>query len=383
MAPLLLAAVLLAAALADSAGAAPYVPASDSAVLVELPAGTRHVDGSARRLAQQRLDVALPMAQFYIQRSRATGDLRYLGYAEAVLAPWIEQTRIDRSNPSPQALVLHATVQQSLHQFDAALATLDRALALRPDDAQGWLTRATVLRVMGRYPEAADACEHFAAVADVSLSALCRESLRALNGELAAAYQALRQAPMQGLLPAERAWMDAELGEMAVRLGRDSDAERWFLEDLRLSPEDFYVRAAYADLLLKQRRAAEVLKLLHGQDSLEPLLLRIAIAQKMLGDPGFKASSAALEAAFDAEARRGDAVHRREQARFLLEVQGRPDLALAAAALNWNVQREPDDVLVFINAAASAGNPDAARPALDFVRAHGLTDARLSKAGTL
>jgi predicted Zn-dependent protease len=188
---------------------------------------------------------------------------------------------------------------------------------------------------------------------------------------------------MQGLLPAERAWMDAELGEMAVRLGRDSDAERWFLEDLRLSPEDFYVRAAYADLLLKQRRAAEVLKLLHGQDSLEPLLLRIAIAQKMLGDPGFKASSAALEAAFDAEARRGDAVHRREQARFLLEVQGRPDLALAAAALNWNVQREPDDVLVFINAAASAGNPDAARPALDFVRAHGLTDARLSKAGTL
>jgi hypothetical protein len=119
MAPLLLAAVLLAAALADSAGAAPYVPASDSAVLVELPAGTRHVDGSARRLAQQRLDVALPMAQFYIQRSRATGDLRYLGYAEAVLAPWIEQTRIDRSNPSPQALVLHATVQQILHQFDA------------------------------------------------------------------------------------------------------------------------------------------------------------------------------------------------------------------------------------------------------------------------
>jgi len=333
-------------------------------------------------LAQQRLDVALPLAQFYIQRSRSTGDLRYLGYAEAVLAPWIDPG-IDRPTPAPQALVLHATVQQSLHQFDASLVTLDRALALRPNDAQGWLTRATVLRVMGRYPEASAACEHFAEVADASLSALCRDSLRALNGELEPAYAELQQVSTQGMLPAEHAWMDAELGEMAVRLGRDADAERWFRADLQIAPEDFYVRAAYADLLLRQRRAAEVLELLHGQDSLEPLLLRIAIAQKMLRDPGLKASSATLEAAFDAEARRGDAVHRREQARFLLEVEGRPDLALAAATLNWNVQREPDDVLVFVNAAAAAGNPEAAKPALEFVRAHGLTDARLSHAGSL
>ena len=81
--------------------------------------------------------------------------------------------------------------------------------------------------------------------------------------------------------PAERAWRDSELGEMAVRLGRDVEAEHWFQNGLRASPGDFYIRAAYADLLLRNGRTREVLTLLKGQESLKPLLLRIAIAQKM------------------------------------------------------------------------------------------------------
>ncbi len=36
---------------------------------------------------KNRVDVAIPLAQFYIRQSRsASGDLRYLGYAQAVLA---------------------------------------------------------------------------------------------------------------------------------------------------------------------------------------------------------------------------------------------------------------------------------------------------------
>jgi hypothetical protein len=120
------------------------------------------------------------------------------------------------------------------------------------------------------------------------------------------------------------------------------------------------------------------LTLLQGQDSFEPLLLRIAIAQKQLHDPQLAQSSARLEAAFAAEMQRGEAVHRREQARFLLEVRQQPQRALAVASENWAVQREPDDVLVFVSAARAAGNPGAAAPALDFVRSQGLRDARLA-----
>jgi tetratricopeptide (TPR) repeat protein len=357
--------------------ARPYVPTDDEQVLAQLPPGTRHADVFARRLAVDRLDVSVLLAQFYIEQERATGDLRYLGYAEAVLAPWVA-----KPEPVPAALVLQATLQQSRHDFTAALATLDRSLQARPDDPQAWLTRATVLRVLGRYPEARAACAQFALHADASLSVICQQGIEALAGHLANAFQTLSGAPTDGMLNPERAWRLSELGEMAVRLGRDTDAEQDFQNALALSSHDFYVRAAYADLLLRQHRYREVLALLKGEESIEPLLLRLAIAQRQMKDPGFERSREALRAAFSAEADRGEAVHRREQARFLLEVEGRPREALAAATANWQVQREPDDALILVNAASAAGDLAKASPALDFVRSQGQQDVRFSTAAT-
>jgi tetratricopeptide (TPR) repeat protein len=365
-------ATLLAVTGASVALAEPHVPTDDNAVLAELSAGTRYADVSARRLARSRVDVAIPLAQFYIQQSRLSGDLRYLGYAEAVLAPWVKQTP-----PQADVLVLQAALQQSRHEFAASLATLDRALSVRPEDAQALLIRATVLRVLGRYPEASTACERFSRLVETRLAALCIQGLRGLSGQLQSAYSSLAQVSTQGWLNSEKSWLYSELGEMAVRLGREQEAERWFGQDLRLSPSDFYVRAAYADLMLQQGRPREALALLHGQESLEPLLLRIAIAQKQLRDPALGESSERLRAAFTAELQRGEAVHRREQARFLLEIEDQPHLSLAAALENWTVQHEPDDVLVLVRAAMAAGNPRAAAPAVDFARAQGQNDVRI------
>ena len=154
---------------ASVAVAGPYVPADDNAVLAELPAGTRYADVSARRLARARVDVAIPLAQFYIQQSRLSGDLRYLGYADAVLAPWAKQI-----HPQADVLMLQATLQQSRHEFTASLATLDHALAVRPGNAQALLIRATVLRVLGRYPEASAACERFSHLVESRLAAPVR-----------------------------------------------------------------------------------------------------------------------------------------------------------------------------------------------------------------
>jgi tetratricopeptide (TPR) repeat protein len=359
---------------AGAVDAKPYVPASDSQVLAELPAGARHSELAARRLAQARLDVAVPLAQFYIGQARSTGDLRFLGYAEAVLIPWLAQPQ-----PDPAALVLQATLQQSRHDFQGALTTLDRALRARPADPQAWLTRATVLRVLGRYSEAQDSCVQFARWADAGVALICEQGVRALTGGLADAYASLAALSMQGMLDPERAWRDSELGEMAVRLGRDADAERWFRADLALSPRDFYVRAAYADLLLRAHRDSEVLVLLRDQDSIEPLLLRLAIAQRTLGDPDFPRCRALLRAAFASEAQRGESVHRREQARFLLEIEDRPHDALGVALANWAVQREPDDALVLLEAARAADAMPQAAPVLQFVRAAGLRDVRLAR----
>jgi hypothetical protein len=162
---------------------------------------------------------------------------------------------------------------------------------------------------------------------------------------------------------------------MAERLGLDAAAEYWFKEGLTLAPDDFYMRAAYSDLLLRAGRNAEVLQLLRDYHSMEPMLLRIAIAERRLGKTG--EAPALLANAFTVEQQRGDPVHRREQACFLLDVLPDPEQALAAALENWNVQREPEDALILIRAARAAHRPRAAAPALDFVRAAKLEDQRL------
>jgi len=361
---------------ANAAHAAPRTPTDDSEILATVPSGARHTALSSQGLASHRLDVALPLAQFYIREARSSGDLRFLGYAEATLGPWVGTT-----SRSPDALVLQATVLQSRHDFSAALVVLDRALAMRPGDAQALLTSATVLRVLGRYRESLSACHSLAPRADGAIVTLCEQGVRALTGDLPSAYERVRQISSEGMPTDERAWRDSELGEMAVRLGRADEAEHWFRNALTFSPEDFYSRAAYADLLLRNGRAREALTLLQGRESQEPLLLRIAIAQKALGDPGLETSRMRLRAAFQAEEQRGDGVHRREQSRFLLEVEGEPGAALRAALANWHVQKEVEDVLVLARSARAARSPQAAVPAMDFVRESRLQDVRIQDLG--
>jgi len=355
-----------------AAWAAPHLPASDAEVLAVLPPGAAHTSAPVRELARARLDVALPLAQFYIGQARATGDLRYLGYAEATLAPWQQ-----RSPPLPAVLVLDATILQSRHAFDAALSQLDRALETQPDDAQAWLTRATVLRVLGRYDEATSSCERLAPAADADITSLCIESMRGLTGHLHAAYATIESLPQQLLSIEARAWRYSELGEMAERLGNDAQAEHWFREGLQLAPSDAYMRTACADLLLREARSADAIRLLSGYESMEPMLLRIVIAQRLQRSADAQQSQALLAGAFAIEQQRGDAVHRREQARFLLDIEQRPQAALEAAQQNWQMQREPDDLLILLRAAQAAHRPDAAGPAVQFIRQHGIEDVRL------
>jgi tetratricopeptide (TPR) repeat protein len=373
----MLSVLLISSTVVSNVNAKPYQPTHDEQVLAVIPASARHAQLNSREFARNRLDVALPLAQLYITQSRHTGDLRFLGYAESVLQPWLSGVAI-----SADALVLQATVLQSRHEFSTALTVIDQALQLRGGDAQAWLTRATILRVLGRYDEALTACQELGRRAASEVTELCTQSLRGLMGELPAAYQRVGQLSAANLSAAARAWRDSELGEMAMRLGRDAEAEQWFQSGLRFAPDDFYIKAAYADLLLRQQRAKQVLQLLKGQDSIEPLLLRIAIAQQQLRDPGLAASRARLQAAFAAETQRGEGIHRREQARFLLDVQQQPQAALQAALDNWKVQHETDDVLVLIRAAQAAGNATQAKPALDFVHLHDLQDVRIEAIAT-
>ena len=84
-----------------------------------------------------------------------------------------------------------------------------------------------------------------------------------------------------------------------------------------------------------------------------------------------------LQARFEATTARGDTTHRKEEARFALEVLGQPGRALALARENYAVQREAGDARVLLEAAWAARQRDAAEPALQWMRSSGVESTRL------
>jgi Tfp pilus assembly protein PilF len=171
-------------------------------------------------------------------------------------------------------------------------------------------------------------------------------------------------------------WALTLLGEMAVRRGDATLAEKRFRQALTLAPDDSYLLGAYADLLLDQGRHAEVQVLLHDRLRIDGLLLRHAIAAQATSAKAM--AIAELQARFAAAARRGDAIHQREQARFELQLRHDARTALDLALANWQVQKEPADLRVLLEAALAAHDPAAARPALAWRRQHGLEDRKIA-----
>lgn len=359
---------------AGLASAAPYRPAQDAQVLERLRAGPAPSLAVSRTSNPQ---LAAQLARVHIERARRSGDPRDLGYARGVLQPWW-----NASDAPDAVLLLRATLRQSTHDFDGALTDLDRLLQRDPDAVQAWLTRATILRVQGRYPEAAVACRELRDRADAFVATLCAESVRGLNGGLTAARAALEA--LQSRLDAQpagvAAWYRAERAEMALRAGDLPQAEALYREALLRHPDDLDLRAAFADLLLDTERADEALALIPADTEVDTLRLRRALALHALGDPAFAAIDASLREGFAAAHRRGESLHLREEARYRLAVGDDPRLALKLAQRNWQDQREPWDTRLVLAAASAAKQTDAAQPVRDWIAETGYEDARLSRA---
>lgn len=333
----------------------PYTPASDTELVERLP---KRLGTEQRRLRAQlsaaptALPLALQLAREAIDRSRAQGDPRELGQAQAALAPWWNQ-------PAPPAPVrlLRATIAQSQHRFDAALADLDALLATPATPvavrAQAELNRAALLQLRGRLSEAQIGCQRLAdSRGDGALHGrVCLAELASLQGRGDAASQELARLARQPGAPA--GWIALLRAELAHRRGEPA-ADALYRRALELN-NDVYTRAAYADWLLERQRWPAVIALLQGQESADALLLRLAIAWQRSGDTArAKPAMAELQARFDAARLRGDGGHERELARFALDLQGDAKAALAYAEANWAQQREPADALLLARAKEAA-----------------------------
>ena len=371
--------VLLGAALA--AGAAPRVPAADSEVLETLPG--KPGDPAAAELRRLRAGVAAAprnpeaaarLARRYFDMAMAEGDPRYVGYAEAGLRPWPE------AGATPvEILVLHGMLRQYRHDFARGMADFDFALKTDPANTEARAWRAAILMVQADYAAARRECALLAENATELHATACTTYVEATTGHARAAYAQLAAALARrtDVDPAFHVWIQTRLAEMAWRAEDLAAAEGHFRKGLGLSVNDNFLLAAYADFLLEQGRAAEVMPLLKDWARSDTLLLRLTLAARALKLPDSEKYVRALGDRFADAALRGEKLHLQEEARFLLDLKGDARAALAAASENYRAQREPRDALVLLEAALAARDPAAAAPALEWLASSGFESSRM------
>jgi len=375
--PLLLAGLSL-ALLSTAPQAAPHTPTQDAQVLERLP--FRAGDATARELSALRAAVAraptdpqpaAALAHRYFDLAIARGDPRYVGYADALVS------RFAASMP-PDLLVLRGMVRQYRHDFQAALDDFAAALAQDADLAGAHAWRGAIYLVQADYASAAKECEALRRLQRAVLHGGCAGLTLTYTGHLDTAYKTLQQALAAASDDSHRLWLNTRLGEVAAWQGLPDVAQRHYRQALALNIDDGYLLAAWSDFLLDQGRAAEVVQLLARWEASDGLLLRLAEAETLLKLPAAAAHVQALDDRFAAARLRGDTTHQAEEARYQLRLRQNARQALALAAANYRVQKEPRDARILLETAWAAQDRSAALAALDWLQSSGFegTDLR-------
>ena len=377
--------------------AAPYVPPSDLTPLERLASrindSTRTSGATAASASEpssrairsllardpKNLDLALRVASLYMTRARRESDPRFLGQAQAALGPWWSQ-----SEPPVSVLLLRATIRQSNHDFKNSRLDLEQALKREPNNAQAWLTLATVQQVTGDIKGSADSCSRLVPLTARLISTTCLAAVDGARGQAAQALDAIRTVmaepdPARGANIGVRTWALTLQAELAERLARPTEAEKLYRASLALDAADAYTVAAFSDFLIDEGRARDVLTLIPASTRVDTLLLRRAIAAKLAASSDAAQVAAELGERFAASRARGDRIHLREEARFVLAIKNLPDEAVNLARDNWEVQKEPLDARILLEAAVAARQPKAARDIVSWVTTNQLQSEKLSQ----
>jgi tetratricopeptide (TPR) repeat protein len=321
-------------------------PSDNDAIVYRITFSSAAINSATNGTPQQHLDAAKQALISF----RNTANPRDLGDAERELAALTDAQR------NTDFYFYRASLRQSLHLFDEALDDLDTISVMQGDNLESLMMRFTISFVTGKYQAAEQACEALKHRDNNLYAASCAQQLQAATGDPSTAYRDLKHAMAEfGVLSDRRAliWASGTLADIAERAGRDDTLTLWQLA-LQLNRDDLYTRARLAAALLAHGDYAQVLSVTEDYMAVDALAVSRAIAQKQLGDGD--ALITTLRERFDEARWRGEILHKRAYAQFLLDIEQQPAAALAMAEMNWTHQREWPDVIILARARDAMNN---------------------------
>lgn len=350
---------------ASVAKAGPYQPLLDNEIIETLPNGF----SSLRAQMKSPLQNPLAIAREHIRFGQSFLEPRYVQSARTIVQP---------ATASLEKELLLGIIEQYLHDFPTAVSHFRAALQIDPENLEAIVQLGMIHTVKGELASARELFSRHPKLLGTEEGFVCLCIISSLSGDLQPSYRLLESAVGRNkFTPEKAAWVNASLAEMAIRLGDMPAARGWLERALLAQPDSLAILAQWFDFCLATKDYASVAAHPFFARITAPLSLRLrqAIALEKLGQlsPGDP-----LRAELEAWLFNGEERHAREQARFLLELKHDYESGLKIALRNFQVQREPADVLLILEAANGTGRVGDLKDVLLWMRQTKLEDSRAS-----
>jgi hypothetical protein len=340
----------------------------------------------AWRAQPQNLPSALAYARAVFTLGLTEGDLRWYGSAKAALTPWWTAAELPA-----EAYFLRGLVKQGFHDFQDGLKDINRAIALEPARAEFWSWRFALNLLLADMGAAQKDIEEIGRLFGEEESKVYRAVLHYRTGQplpaVALLSQAIRSVNFQDA--SSQDWLGFHLGEAHRVAGQPEKALDVWGQRLKASPQSHLIRLSLADLLNQQGqyRQAQTIAMAATSNGNAPnstasmtdaLLMQAVLASRGLKDPNESRLANQLEARLKSQALRQDALI--ERPKLIYQIAYGRDLkaGLALSIDNWQLQKEPPDAVLFVQAALELGQARAAEPVVSWAEKTGYADPQLT-----
>lgn len=307
------------------------------------------------------------------------GDLRWFGSAKAALGPWWQKADLPA-----EAYFLRGLVKQGFHDFNAGLQDINQAIELEPGRAEFWSWRFALHLLLADMSAAQQDIDQIERLIGKAEADIYRGILWYRTGQPAKAVQTLRraiQAP-HNQDASSQVWLRFHLGEAHRVEGQASQAIAVWEQGLKASPQSHLLRLSLADVLNQQGEFGKAKKVamnqVDTQSMTDALLMQALIASRGLKDADELRMANQIDARLKAQALRQESLI--ERPKLIYQIAYGSDLAagLALSIENWQLQKEPPDAILFVQAALALGQAQSAKPVVMWADQTGYIDPQLN-----
>ena len=342
----------------------------------------------AWRAQPQNLPSALAYARAVFTLGLTEGDLRWYGSAKAALTPWWTAAELPA-----EAYFLRGLVKQGFHDFQDGLQDINRAIALEPARAEFWSWRFALHLLLADMAAAQKDIEEIGRLFGEEEAKVYRAVLLYRTGQplpaVALLSRAIRSVNYQDA--SSQDWLGFHLGEAHRVAGQPANALAVWGQRIKASPQSHLIRLSLADLLNQQGQyrqakntATATVTAANGNapnntaSMTDALLMQAVLASRGLKDPDESRLASQLEARLQSQALRQEALI--ERPKLIYQIAYGRDLkaGLALSIDNWQLQKEPPDAVLFVQAALELGQARAAEPVVSWAEKTGYADPQLT-----